>query len=81
MPGTIRDIFVKKNDIVKKGDKIAILDAMKMDNELLATMDGRIVSIPVNSDDKVAKNAIIAEIAPLTEEECKKGTNKTKAQK
>lgn len=44
MPGLIKDILVKKGDILKKGDAIVILEAMKMENILKCPKDGLTVS-------------------------------------
>lgn len=47
MPGNIWDIKVNTGDIIKKGDVVLILEAMKMENEIMAPKDGRIVSVNV----------------------------------
>lgn len=45
MPGTILDISVNEGDIVKKGQVLCILEAMKMENEIMSPKDGKIVTI------------------------------------
>lgn len=45
MPGKILGVNVKKGDSVKRGDVICILEAMKMQNEIMASQDGKIVDI------------------------------------
>lgn len=45
MPGTILDIKVSEGQAVKAGDIILILEAMKMENELVAPIDGTIAKI------------------------------------
>lgn len=47
MPGTILDIKVNVGDSVKKGQVLMILEAMKMENEIMAGADGVITSIGV----------------------------------
>ncbi len=47
MPGTILDIKVNVGDNVKKGQVLMILEAMKMENEIMAGADGQITSIGV----------------------------------
>ena len=42
MPGTILDVKVKAGDAVKSGQLIAILEAMKMDNDITAPCDGTV---------------------------------------
>lgn len=64
MPGTVRQICVKVGDKVKKGDKVLILDAMKMDNELLAPVDGTVKSICVEEGHSIPKHALLIEFSP-----------------
>jgi biotin carboxyl carrier protein len=45
MPGTILDIKVKVGDTVKSGDVLCILEAMKMENEIMAPKDGTVVAV------------------------------------
>ena len=47
MPGTILSIDVREGDLVKSGQVLAILEAMKMENEILAPRDGKVASIAV----------------------------------
>lgn len=61
MPGTILSIKVKQGTTVKKGDVLFILEAMKMENEIVAPKDG-IVSIAVASGASVATGDVLAAI-------------------
>ena len=45
MPGNILDVKVKAGDAVKKGQVLMILEAMKMENEIMAPADGTVVSV------------------------------------
>ncbi len=45
MPGTILDVKVQVGASVKKGDILCILEAMKMENEILAPQDGTVKSV------------------------------------
>ena len=47
MPGKIFKVNVQKGDSVKRGDVICILEAMKMENEIMASQDGKIMDISV----------------------------------
>lgn len=47
MPGTILDIRVKAGDAVQKGAVLCILEAMKMENEIMAPKDGTIAQVVV----------------------------------
>lgn len=60
MPGKI--LSVKKNvgDSVSKGDTILVLEAMKMENDIVAPEDGKIASIDVNEGASVEAGAVLA---------------------
>jgi biotin carboxyl carrier protein len=61
MPGTINDIKVKAGDAVKKGQVLLILEAMKMENDIVAPEDGTVASVLVNKGDSVnADQALIS---------------------
>ncbi|HKL38592.1 MAG TPA: biotin/lipoyl-containing protein [Bacteroidales bacterium] len=62
LPGNIFKILVKEGDEVKKGDKIMIMEAMKMENSVLAEKDGKVRSIKVKEGDTVLQNDVLAEI-------------------
>ena len=62
LPGNIFKILVQVGDEVKKGDKIMIMEAMKMENNVLADKDGKIKSIKVKEVDSVLQNDVLAEI-------------------
>lgn len=53
LPGVIVDIRVAVGDTVAKGQTVLILEAMKMENEIHADKDGKVVAINVNKGDSV----------------------------
>jgi biotin carboxyl carrier protein len=53
MPGLILDVVVKEGDEVKKGDKLLVLEAMKMENIIKSPGDGKIKSIAVAKGESV----------------------------
>ncbi|WP_020533955.1 acetyl-CoA carboxylase biotin carboxyl carrier protein subunit [Flexithrix dorotheae] len=59
MPGLILDILVKPGNSVAKGDKILILEAMKMENMLKSPGDGVLKSIEVKVGENVEKNQVL----------------------
>jgi biotin carboxyl carrier protein len=61
IPGIIRDINVKVGQNVKEGDKILILEAMKMKNILLSHRAGKVKEIIIESGDMVFKNQVLVE--------------------
>ncbi len=62
MPGTILDIRVANGVAVKKGDILMILEAMKMENEILAPCDG-VVTISVAKGASVGSGDLLCTIA------------------
>lgn len=60
LPGTIMQIFVNVGDQVKRGDKILMYEAMKMENNFLAEVDGVIKEIKVKVGDNVLQGAVLA---------------------
>lgn len=62
MTGTINAVNVKPGDIVKKGQTIMILEAMKMENEIPATEDGKVVSVAVAKGASVEAGALLCTI-------------------
>ena len=61
MPGLILDIKVQVGDVVKAGDVVLVLVAMKMENALKSSGDGVVKSIKVNKGDSVDKNQVLIE--------------------
>lgn len=53
LPGVILDIKVKEGDMVKKGQTIIILEAMKMENSINADKDGKVTAINVSKGESV----------------------------
>lgn len=62
MPGKILSIKTTVGQKVKKGDVILILEAMKMENEIVATDDGTIASINVTAGQSVESGDLLATI-------------------
>ena len=62
LPGIIGDIFVKEGKTVQTGDKVLVLEAMKMENAILAPATGKIESIAVKTGDSVIGNQILLTI-------------------
>lgn len=60
MPGKILGVKVNVGQAVKKGEVILILEAMKMENEVVAPEDGKIAGINVAVGDSVESGAVLA---------------------
>ena len=59
MPGNILDVKVSAGASVKAGDVLVILEAMKMENEILAPQDGTVASVNVNKGDTVNSGDVL----------------------
>lgn len=59
MPGNILDVKVKVGDTVKAGDNLVILEAMKMENEIVAPKDGTVAAINVSKGDTVNSGDVL----------------------
>lgn len=60
MPGKILGVKAVSGQAVKRGDVIVVLEAMKMENEIIAPQDGTIASIHVAAGDTVEAGAVLA---------------------
>ena len=63
LPGIVFSIDVKAGDKIKKGAKLMSLMAMKMENEITATTDGKIKEIKVKKGDTVDKGDVLVIIS------------------
>ncbi len=59
MPGVILEVNVAPGSEVKKGDKLLVLEAMKMENVIKSPIDGQIASIHVTKGESVEKNHVL----------------------
>ncbi|MFV0366576.1 MAG: biotin/lipoyl-containing protein [Mangrovibacterium sp.] len=62
MPGKILEVMVKTGDMVKAGDTLLILEAMKMQNAILASTKGIIKKVLVNEGDTTSKSDLLIEL-------------------
>lgn len=60
MPGKILGVKAKAGDAVKKGQVIVVLEAMKMENDIVAPQDGTVASINVTEGQSVESGAVLA---------------------
>jgi len=61
MPGLVIDLKVKAGDVVKAGDPLLILEAMKMENILKSPGDGTIKAVKTKKGDSVEKGQVLIE--------------------
>lgn len=63
MPGNILDVRVSAEQTVKAGDILFILEAMKMENEIVAPKDGALTSVCVSKGQVVETGAVLCTLA------------------
>ena len=63
LPGVIVEVCVKEGQAVKAGQKVAVLEAMKMENEIPAPKDGTVTAIHVTKGDSILEGAPVVTIA------------------
>lgn len=64
LPGAITAVMVAPGSIVKKGDTLVKIEAMKMENNIHAEKPGKVVSVLVKPGDAVLQNDVLIEIHP-----------------
>jgi len=62
IPGVIRSVAVRKGMRVRCGDPLLVLEAMKMQNEVVSPRDGTIRAVRVSPGDTVAKGETLVEM-------------------
>lgn len=62
LPGTILDVMVREGDTVKVGQRLMMLEAMKMENNIDADRDGTVVSVKVRKGDSVLEGDVLITI-------------------
>ncbi len=62
IPGTMTDVYVVAGQEVKAGQCLAILEAMKMLNEIKSPFDTKVKEVNVQKGDRVTKNHVLIEL-------------------
>jgi biotin carboxyl carrier protein len=62
MPGRVIKISVAVGQQVRKGDEILVIEAMKMENQMRASKDGRVLRLSAQVGDMVNPGVVLAEI-------------------
>ena len=63
LPGVIVAVKVNVGDVVKTGQVVAVLEAMKMENEIQSEYDGTVASVDVSQGDSVLEGALIVSLS------------------
>ena len=59
LQGTIMKVMVKPGDSVKKGTPVCVIEALKMENDVVAPEDGVVASVNVKSGDSVKTDEVL----------------------
>jgi biotin carboxyl carrier protein len=62
MPGKIIDVLVREGAVVTRGEPLVILEAMKMQNEIMAPASGTVVKVSCKANTNVMKDDLLVEI-------------------
>ncbi len=69
IPGNIVKVVVKEGDAIKKGEPVAVIEAMKMETNIIATMDGVVSKIYIAEGDQVTSGQLVAKLEEAEEAE------------
>jgi pyruvate carboxylase subunit B len=62
LPGLILKVMVKEGESVEEGQPVAVMEAMKMENEIESPISGKVQEINVSEGENVLENAVIMKI-------------------
>jgi biotin carboxyl carrier protein len=65
MNGKIVAVLVAEGDAVVKGQRLVVVEAMKMQHELTAQVAGRVARLAVKTGDQVATRQVLVELKPI----------------
>lgn len=65
LPGTILAVLIHPGDMVKKGQVVLRIEAMKMENDIHADKPGRVSAVHVKAGDAVLQNDVLIEVEDL----------------
>jgi biotin carboxyl carrier protein len=65
MPGKIIDVLAREGSDVHRGEPLVVLEAMKMQNEILSPVNGKIIKVTAKTNTNVMKDDVLVEIKVL----------------
>ena len=64
MNGKVVTVLVAEGDVVDKGQRLVVVEAMKMQHEMAAQVAGRVARLAVKPGDQVATRQLLVELKP-----------------
>ena len=64
MPGLVVEVLVKEGQVIKKGETVIVLEAMKMENSLKAAADATVKKVMAVKGAAVEKNEVLVQLSP-----------------
>jgi len=61
LPGTVTEVFIQMGDLVKSGDTLLVIEAMKMKNAIRASRDGKVAAVHIGSGQTVQHKQLLVE--------------------
>ncbi len=68
IPGVIQQVFVRPGQRIQKGEPFCVLEAMKMQNDIVSPFDAKVKSIHVSVGQMVTKGQLLVELVPSQSE-------------
>jgi biotin carboxyl carrier protein len=62
MPGLVRAVLISEGELVKRGQTLAVIEAMKMENKLSAPFDGRVKKLLIKVGQAVEREQVLVEL-------------------
>ena len=62
LPGTIVEVMMKPKKKINAGEPLLILEAMKMKNSIVSSIDGKVLKVHVKKGQLVSKNEVLVEL-------------------
>lgn len=68
MPGQVVEVFVEQGSRVASGQKLLVLEAMKMQHTVSAPFEGTVTALPVSKGEQVAEGQLLVSVEPEHEQ-------------
>jgi biotin carboxyl carrier protein len=76
MPGAVTQVLVREGEVVRLGQPIVIVEAMKMEHVIRAPRPGTVLAVRVRAGDQVEGGTVVAELAPASSASSAEGSTR-----